>query len=190
MLLGILGMGLVHLLFAIGVGAAVGERVGKWTGHNPRIFAGVGAGLGLATLILAYAFQPEPEPPVHYPLATAPSASTAPAPASSTSSAVAAALDGPTDPAWGQDGFAGAEVAGDAAVDDVEAAWGEADAGAREDPAGSPGDLAPFDETLTDEASTGSWGARVASARAAGSGQSDPAETGQERGLVEALSQE
>ena len=49
-MLGFLGSIALYFLFAVGLGAGLGETIGERTGKDPRLFAGIGAGVGLLTL--------------------------------------------------------------------------------------------------------------------------------------------
>jgi len=65
MILAILGGALTRFLFAVGVGAAVGAKLGSALGGSSRLFGGIGALVGLAALLIyaAVARNHEPEPP-------------------------------------------------------------------------------------------------------------------------------
>lgn len=67
MVFAILGQGLLYLMFAVGLGAGIGEQIDKRTGHT-RLFTGIGAGLGLLTLGAVWFFSDRdpPPPPVHH----------------------------------------------------------------------------------------------------------------------------
>lgn len=77
MVFGVLGSILLYTLFAVGLGASVGEQVGKALGKNPRLFAGVGAGIGLLALaaffLVSHHRRPAPPPPYRAPVSPSPS---------------------------------------------------------------------------------------------------------------------